>query len=148
MFVVVALACVACGVRPSARSPNLQRDVAFDSVNGLDVYAPTAAAAAPVIVWLHGGALVEGDKKTEQAIAERFVEAGFVTVVPNYRLSPAVSHPEHARDAAAAVSWALANARSYGGDPSRVFVGGYSAGAYLAALVVADAIPRGASACA
>ena len=56
----------------------------------------------------------------------------------NYRLSPAVSHPEHVRDVARAFSWLKAHADAYGGDPDRVFIMGHSAGAHLVALMALD----------
>ena len=137
---LLMIALVGCSHSAAVTSPSarVEQDVAFAPPVTLDVYGPKGATAAPVIVWFHGGALLEGDKRDEAEIATRFAEAGFVTVVANYRLSPAVAHPAHVQDAAAAVAWAMANAGKYGGDPAHVFVGGYSAGAYLAALVAAD----------
>jgi acetyl esterase/lipase len=104
----------------------------------LDVYAPAGARGAPVLVVFHGGGLREGDKAESAFVGERLAARGLVTVVPNYRLSPAVSHPEHVRDAAAAVAWVKRNIARHGGDPERVFVAGHSAGAYLAALLALD----------
>jgi acetyl esterase/lipase len=105
----------------------------------LDVYAPADAKDAPVVVSIHGGALREGDKYQEGFVGQRFAQAGFVTVVINYRLSPGVMHPAHTEDAARAVAWARTNAAHYGGDPRKLFVIGHSAGAYLAALLATDA---------
>ena len=56
----------------------------------------------------------------------------------SHRLSPGVSHPAHAEDAAAALRWVADNISDYGGDARRIAVGGHSAGAYLAALVALD----------
>jgi acetyl esterase/lipase len=136
---LVLIALTACKHPSSVTAPTarIERDIAYGAA-AVDVYAPKSATAAPVIVWFHGGALLEGDKKDEAEIATRFADAGFVTIVPNYRLSPAVAHPAHVQDAAAALAWSIANASKYGGDPARVFVGGYSAGAYLAALLATD----------
>ena len=104
----------------------------------LDVYAPKNAKGAPVVVSIHGGALREGDKSGQVFVGQRFAAAGFVTVVINYRLSPAVTHPAHVEDAAHAVAWARSHAGEYGGDPKKLFVIGHSAGAYLAALLTLD----------
>jgi acetyl esterase/lipase len=104
----------------------------------LDVYAPKNAKGAPVVVSIHGGALREGDKSGQAFVGQRFAAAGFVTVVINYRLSPSVMHPAHVEDAAHAVAWARSLAAEYGGDPTRLFVIGHSAGAYLAALLTLD----------
>ncbi|HUS29547.1 MAG TPA: alpha/beta hydrolase [Kofleriaceae bacterium] len=137
-LVLIALAACTHPSTVTAPSARIERNVEFAPATTLDVYAPLNATSAPVIVWFHGGALVEGDKQDEAAIAARFAEAGFVTIVPNYRLSPGVAHPAHVQDAASAVAWSIAHARDYGGDSARMFVGGYSAGAYLAALLATD----------
>jgi acetyl esterase/lipase len=59
-------------------------------------------------------------------------------VLPNYRLSPGVRHPEHIKDVARAFGWTCENAAKYGGDPRRVFIGGHSAGGHLAALLATN----------
>jgi acetyl esterase/lipase len=104
----------------------------------LDIYAPADAKRAPVVVSIHGGALSQGDRKEEVFVGRRFAAAGFVTVVPSYRLSPGVSHPAHIEDVAAAFAWVKAHIAQHGGDPERIFVIGHSAGAYLAALLATD----------
>ena len=104
----------------------------------LDIYMPEGSALAPVVVFFHGGALMEGDKDHGAFLARRLVPAGVGVVSANYRLSPAFAHPTHLQDAAAAVAWVLENIADYGGDPDRVFVTGHSAGAYLAAVLALD----------
>jgi acetyl esterase/lipase len=110
-----------------------------DRKDRLDVYAPAGATDAPVVVSIHGGALREGDKSKEAFVGHRFAQAGFVTIVINYRLSPRVAHPAHVEDAARAVAWARTHAAQHGGNPRKLFVIGHSAGAYLAALLATDA---------
>jgi acetyl esterase/lipase len=61
-----------------------------------------------------------------------------VTVVVNYRLSPAVSHPAHVQDAAASFAWVKRHIAEYNGNADHIFIIGYSAGAYLAALLSTD----------
>ena len=109
-----------------------------DKKDRLDVYVPAAAAKAPVILSIHGGGLRAGDKSQQTFVGQRFASAGNVTVVVNHRLSPAVMHPAHIEDIAAAVAWVKRNIAQYGGDPDKLFVIGHSAGAYLAALLVLD----------
>ncbi len=104
----------------------------------LDLYLPEGRSRFPVIISIHGGALIEGDKKGQGHIGQHFASQGFGTVVINYRLSPGVSHPAHIQDAAAAVAWVKQNISQYGGDPNAIFVIGHSAGAYLAALLALD----------
>ena len=109
-----------------------------DRKDKLDVYVPEGRRNAPVIVSYYGGALMAGDKSEHTFIGRRFASAGFVTVVVNYRLSPGVAHPAHARDAAASFAWVKRHITEYGGDANRVFVIGHSAGAYLVALLSTD----------
>ncbi|MES2179952.1 MAG: alpha/beta hydrolase [Gemmatimonadota bacterium] len=104
----------------------------------LDIYLPENARNAPVIVSFFGGALRAGEKSGEKFVGRLFSAKGFITVVPNYRLSPDVSHPAHVEDAAAAVAWVRNNIAKYGGDSASIVVIGHSAGAYLAALLTMD----------
>lgn len=104
----------------------------------LDLYIPEGRPDAPVIVSYFGNQLMGGDKSEDVFIGRRFASAGFVTAVVNYRLSPAVSHPAHIEDAAASFAWVKRHIAEYGGNPDRVFVIGYSAGGYLAALLSTD----------
>lgn len=66
------------------------------------------------------------------------VRAGMVGVLPSYRLSPEASLADMVADVAAAVAWVRRNARRYGGDPSRIYLAGHSAGAHLATLALAS----------
>ena len=123
----------------------VQRDVPYlqgvnytDNKDKLDLYLPEGRPNAPVIVSYYGNQLMGGDKSEDAFIGRRFASAGFVTAVVNYRLSPAVSHPAHIQDAAASFAWAKRHIAEYGGDPDRVFIIGYSAGGYLAALLATD----------
>jgi len=109
-----------------------------DGKDRLDIYIPNGARNAPIIFSIHGGALEAGDRREERFVGERFAGAGYVTVVISYRLSPAVSHPAHIQDVAAAFAWVARNIASHGGDPGRILVIGHSAGAYLAMLLAAD----------
>jgi acetyl esterase/lipase len=104
----------------------------------LDLYLPEGRTNAPVIVSYYGNQLMGGDKSEDEYIGRRFASAGFATAVVNYRLSPLVSHPAHIQDAAASFAWVKRHIKEYNGNPDRVFVIGYSAGAYLAALLSTD----------
>lgn len=104
----------------------------------LDVYAPANAEGAAMVVFVHGGGLLFGDKTLIAHVGQRLAKSGIVTVAPNHRFSPAVKHPAHVEDAAAAVAWALKNASSLGADPRRVIIAGHSSGGYLVALLATD----------
>jgi acetyl esterase/lipase len=118
--------------------PYLQGASHADGRDRLDLYLPDGRRNAPVIVWYFGNQLMGGDKSEDAFIGTRFASAGFVTAVVNYRLSPAVSHPAHVRDAAASFAWVKRHIAEYGGDADRVFASGYSAGGYLVALLATD----------
>jgi acetyl esterase/lipase len=111
-----------------------------DKKDRLDIYLPERTGGTPVIVSFYGGGLRAGDKSqpNQVQVGRHFAAAGLITVIANYRLSPAVMHPAHVQDAAAAVAWVKKNIASHGGDPDNVFVIGHSAGAYLAALLATD----------
>jgi len=122
-------------------------DVADDpdrSRHMLDVYRPKGRESAPVLFFVHGGSWVSMCKDDVLGlygygtIARSFASRGFVVVVPNYRLSPCVKHPEHIKDVARAFAWTCRNAGRYGGDEEQIFVGGHSAGGHLVALLATD----------
>ena len=112
----------------------------------LDVYLPTSGTDWPVLVWFHGGGLKKGDKrgtpddgvKTER-IASSLAAAGVAVVCPNYRFSPKVTFPAYIEDAAASVAWAKTNLGAHGADVSRLYIGGHSAGGYIALMLGLDA---------
>lgn len=106
----------------------------------LDVYVPeqTAEKPLPVMFWIHGGGWVVGDKSDVALKPKVLTERGFVFVSTNYRLLPDVEMDVLTRDVAKALGWVHQNIKNYGGDPERIFVGGHSAGAQLAALLCTD----------
>ena len=109
------------------------------NLNSLDIYAPQNANGLPVMVFVHGGAWSMGDKST--SVGDKpgaFIRAGYIFISINYRLSPAVVHPVHIQDTAAALAWINTHVHEYGGDPKRIFIMGHSAGAHLVALLATD----------
>lgn len=88
----------------------------------------------PIIVWFHGGGLVAGNA----FIPKELEDSEYVIISPNYRLLPGVEIDSCIDDAAAAVAWTFRNGRNYGGDTSKIFVAGHSAGGYLASMVGLD----------
>ena len=106
----------------------------------LDVYRPaTETSRAPVVVFFYGGNWSSGDRASYRFAGEALASQGFVAVIPDYRLYPEVRFPDFLADCAAAVRWAFDHAANHGGDPSRIFLMGHSAGAYNAAMLGLDA---------
>ncbi len=89
---------------------------------------------APVFVFIHGGYWRMLSSKEFSCIALGLAALGITTVVVNYALTPRVSIDEITRQMRAAVAWVLRRIERHGGDPSRVAVGGHSAGAHLTAM--------------
>lgn len=119
----------------------LTRDVAFGDQprQRLDVYRPRhLRRPAPTVVFLHGGRWQYGSKREYRLLGSTLTRRGFVVVVPDYRLYPEVRFPAWVEDGAAAVRWTQDNIHAYGGDTSRIFVVGHSAGAHTAALLALD----------
>jgi arylformamidase len=104
-------------------------------IEGLDVFT-TARANAPVMVFLHGGAWRGGDARSQAFAAETFVKAGAHFVVPDFAVVMDVGLDGMVAQVRRAVAWVAANAASFGGDASRIYVGGHSSGSHLAANVL------------
>lgn len=105
----------------------------------LDIYTPVKPARdLPVMFWIHGGGWQAGDKSDVALKPKVLTERGFVFVSPNYRLLPDATMDELTADIAASFGWVYKHIAQYGGDPDRIFVGGHSAGAQLAALLCTD----------
>ncbi len=108
----------------------------------LDVYRSRLAppAKAPVMVYIHGGAWMIGDKREQgKPMMYELVARGWVCVAINYRLSPKATWPDHIVDAKRAVAWVKVHIAEYGGDPTFVAVSGGSAGGHLCALLALTA---------
>ena len=104
----------------------------------LDIHSPDGAKNLPVVFWIHGGGWQTGDKTDVQIKPRVFAERGFVFVSTNYRLLPQVEMEVLIRDVAKSLGWVHKNIAGHGGDPTRIFVMGHSAGAQLAALLCID----------
>jgi triacylglycerol lipase len=108
----------------------------------LDLFTTDLRRDAPVLVFVHGGGFVMGDKRTQglpfyDNVGDFAVRSGFVGVTMTYRLAPAYPWPAGSEDVAAAVAWLRTHVAAYGGDPKRIFLIGQSAGAVHVAGYVA-----------
>ncbi len=146
----ILLTCVAAAsaaapptVRPAVRETLDVNYYRGDRQQTLDVFAPVATGKSPrpVVLFVHGGTWIAGDKNwfgLTRGVGRFLARHGIVAVLINYRLSPKVKHPEHARDVARAFAWTCRNIARYGGDPTRIILAGHSAGGHLACLVATD----------
>ncbi len=101
----------------------------------LDVYRPKGAALPlPVIVSVHGGGWVYGDKERYQWYCMSLAQRGFVVVNFTYRLAPEFQFPASMEDTCAAFQWTVDHIAEYGGDAEHVFAVGDSAGGHMLGL--------------
>jgi acetyl esterase/lipase len=107
----------------------------------MDLFLPKGKKGYPIVVVVHGGSWIVGDNRCcglYSTVGHFLASQGIGAVLPNYRLSPAVKHPEHVKDVARAVRWARNNMARHGGNPERLFLLGHSAGAHLVSLLATD----------
>jgi acetyl esterase/lipase len=105
----------------------------------LDLYVPARReAAAPVVVFFYGGGWNSGAKGDYAFVGKAFASQGFVTVIADYRLVPAIRFPAFIEDGAQAIRWTNDHIAEFGGDPHRLYLLGHSAGAYNAVMLTLD----------
>lgn len=107
--------------------------------NLLDIYRPQAAgdAVLPVIVSVHGGGWVYGDKERYQYYCMDLARKGFAVVNFNYRLAPEDPFPAAIEDVNRVFCWLADHAREYGIDLERLYTVGDSAGGQLSSQYIA-----------
>lgn len=114
------------------------RDVAYgaEGIQKLDIYAPKNAKEMPVLISIHGGGWTMGSKNPWAIPAEILISKGIISLpidyglAPQYRMEDIIAHVRHA------VAWAYKNIAQYGGDPNRIYIYGFSAGAHLASTTL------------
>jgi para-nitrobenzyl esterase len=126
----------------------------------LNVWAPAnrKVGKLPVMVWIHGGGLMNGSGSVPQYAGDRLAARGVVVVTINYRLGALgfLAHPELNReswhggsgnygllDQIAALKWIKRNISAFGGDPDRVTIFGQSSGSFSASMLVASPLAKG-----
>lgn len=101
----------------------------------LDVYYPEAITEEiPIIIYIHGGGFVAGDKLYVKEYCLALAQKGYTVVNINYGLAPHYKNPQQIHDVLAAIKWVKENGHKFYGDRHRVVLAGDSAGAYLAAF--------------
>ena len=125
-----------------AKLGSVERDLTYGNAAGidlkLDIYYPkTAEGAVPTVVYVHGGAWIQGDKSTGAGAVEipELVSRGYLVASINYRLAPQHKFPAQIEDVKCAIRFLRANASRYGIDPERIGAWGGSAGGHLVALL-------------
>jgi arylformamidase len=115
----------------------LRRVCGESAIEQLDIFR-TSRDHAPIFIFIHGGAWIRGEAKSYAAPAEMFIHAGAHYVVPDFinvgdaggSLFPMAEQVRRA------IAWVYRNADSFGGDPERIYIGGQSSGAHLAAVAL------------
>jgi len=124
----------------------------------LNLWAPEAAAGAPVFIWIHGGALSSGSSKEPMYDGSKLAELGLIVVSINYRLGILgyLAHPELSEtssrgvsgnygllDQIAALRWVQENISEFGGNQNNVTIAGQSAGALSVMYLMAAPEAKG-----
>ena len=122
--------------------------VTNDSLQRLNLVIPQGVDSFPLLIWIGGGAWSYVNRDMEMDLARQIAKEGIAVASVGHRLSSAVwkdstlnegvQHPEHIKDVAAAFKWLYDHAETYGYDHDRIYIGGFSSGAHLAALISLD----------
>ncbi len=140
--IALALAAVLISAYSFAREYSFDKDIPYistydgylDKMCRLDVAYEEGGENRPVIVWFHGGGLTSGHR----SCPKKLQRDGAVVVGVGYPFATEVELPEILDAAAAAVAWVKDNAARYGGDISKVYLAGHSAGGYIVNMLALD----------
>lgn len=113
---------------------NVAYDTASRRKQSLDVFVPRGDPPYPVLTYIHGSAWHLLDKKSYRWLSRRYADRGYLVFNLNHRLAPGSRCLDQVRDVGKAVRWVYDHAAEFGGDNSRIFMGGDSGGAYHSAL--------------
>lgn len=130
------------------RNIDYREERSVDTIQKLNLVTPDGIENYPLLIWIGGGAWSYVDRNVEMDLAKRFAESGIAVASVGHRLSAAtwkdstlntgIKHPEHMKDIAASIKWLYQYAAEYGYDKDKIFIGGFSSGAHLAALMGLD----------
>ena len=146
-------AAVALGSRLQAeeRPPVQPQTFVYKTVDGLeisaDVHRPDDDELRPVVLWIHGGALIVGNRRSvDRRLKRLFLDAGYALVSIDYRLAPESKLPAILEDVQDACRWVRKQGRDlFRGDAEKLVVAGGSAGGYLTLTTGYLAEPRPAA---
>lgn len=136
-FLFLLATLTSCGVLHTQRTKNIPYTEAHGDLpeKRLNVFAPKNANQAPVLIFIHGGSWNSGRKEIYDFMGNRLAAKGVVSVIIDYPLAPAYQLPAMEKASVFAIKWVKENIARYGGDPTKMYVSGHSAGGHLAALV-------------
>ncbi len=137
VLAVVLAGCVAAA-GPVDRVPNVAYAADNLDAHRLDLYLPRDRAGAPIVVFVHGGAFLQGDRRDYAVVGEQLARQGLATAVVSYRLFPQADADGATADVATAVAWVVRHASDYGLGAKNVFLVGHSAGGQIVALLGVD----------
>jgi acetyl esterase/lipase len=125
---------------PPTAGQTIYTDLAYangSAAQKLDIYLPTSGEGPfPVVVYIHGGAFMFGDKADGDLSAIKAgLDRGYAVVSLNYRFAAEAKFPAQVNDVKAAIRWMRANASQYKLDPDMIVAWGASAGANLACML-------------
>ena len=127
----------------TVNSISVEKDVVYDDalpdVCTLDIYCPPLKGREkyPVLVDVHGGGWITGDKHWRRGLNRAFADMGLCVISPNYGLSPRFKYPECVKHLFACFKWICDHAEERRLDLDNVLITGDSAGGQLACLVLA-----------
>jgi acetyl esterase/lipase len=129
---------VSCLGSTATFAQSVHNDIEFAKVGeqalALDLYLPSQSAA-PLVVYVHGGAWRAGDKTAGTRFATELVKAGFAVASVDFRQTTQAPFPANVHDIKASIRFLRAHAADYGYNVERIGITGESSGAHLAALV-------------
>lgn len=106
----------------------------------LDIYLPKnrsnqSANLIKVVIFYYGGNWDSGERADYKFVGEALSAQGYIVVIPDYRVYPEVLFPTLMKDPASVAKWVKVNIKRYGGDATKVFLAGHSAGAHIAVMM-------------
>lgn len=104
----------------------------------LDIYQPAVADKGVVVIFFYGGGWRTGARSEYRFVAQTLTRHGATVVIPDYRIYPDGIFPDFMHDAATAVAWTHRHIAEYGGDPTKIYLLGHSAGGHIATLLALD----------
>ncbi len=105
----------------------------------MDLYLPKRNVdSAPAVLFFYGGAFISGNKREYRFVGQALASLGIIVGIADYGLFPDHRFPGFVEDGAKAAAFLHEKLPEYGGDPSRLFVAGHSAGAYIAIMLASN----------